>query len=53
MARQFGQTETTKMCNLISELQFSFEKVFFILLVSGNSYQATPQILVMQADLFK
>lgn len=36
-----GQTETTKMQNLISELEFSFEKVFFSLLVSEISYQAT------------
>lgn len=36
-----GQTETTKMQDLISALESSFEKVFFILLVWENSYQAT------------
>lgn len=36
------RTETTKMQDLIaSELEFSFEKMFFSLLVSENSYQAT------------
>jgi len=47
------QTETTKMQDLISEWEFSFEKEFFSLLVSESSYQATQWILVMQADLFK
>lgn len=41
------------MQDLLSELEISFEKAFFSLLVSENSYQATLYILKTQADLLK